>query len=124
MQQVSFATTSLYGQEFPYQHDATADSSAAGISATSAVGQDAHGRLTDSAREEAIRRAGDALIAAMGRKEASRRRYNASSCLTDKADMDQADLQAQEARRLMEALIRGRSAAQVERMERQRGLGA
>lgn len=78
--------------------------------------------LTDDERESAIKRAGDALITAYTRKEAARRRYDASSCLTDKADMDAADMHAREALRLMETLIRGRSAAQIERMERERGL--
>lgn len=87
-------------------------------------GRLSEGRLSDSERESAIKRAGDALIAAYSRKEAARRRYDTSSCLTDKADMDAADLQAREALRLMEALIRGRSAAMVARMERERGLNA
>jgi hypothetical protein len=79
-------------------------------------------RLSDESREDAIRRAGAALIAAYSRKEAARRRYEVSSCLTDRADMDAASLDARQALRVMEALIRGRSAQMVARMEQERGL--
>lgn len=79
-------------------------------------------RLSDSERDAAIKRAGAALESAMSRKEAARRRYEASSCLLDRADMDAAGAQARAALSLMERLIRGRSAAQVLRMERERGL--
>jgi hypothetical protein len=78
--------------------------------------------LSDEGREAAIKRAGYALIAAKGRAEASRRRYAESSCLTDKADEDAANSDARRALELMTALIRGRSAAQVKRMEQERGL--
>jgi hypothetical protein len=74
------------------------------------LGENAVGeRLSDESRESAIRRAGDALIAAYTRKEAARRRYSTSSCLTDKADEDCAAMDAGRALEAMQALIRGRS---------------
>jgi hypothetical protein len=75
--------------------------------------------LSDEVREQQIHNAGRALVDAKGRADAARRRYAESSCLTDKADQDAAELQAREALRLMEVLIWGRSAAQVARMERE-----
>lgn len=65
--------------------------------------------LADDEREAEILRAGNEIEAAMGR-------YAASSDLIDRADADRARLR-------MEALIRGRSAAQVQRMEQERGIG-
>lgn len=64
--------------------------------------------MSDSAREEAIKEAGKAL-------EAAHVLYLASGCFHDAAARDQA-------LRRMEDLIRGRSQAQVEKMERELGL--
>jgi hypothetical protein len=64
--------------------------------------------MTDAEREYAIREAGKALEAAQATAEAS-------SCFHDIAARD-------EARRYMEALIRGRSQEQVRQMERELGL--
>lgn len=78
--------------------------------------------LTDDEREAAIKRAGAALIAAMGRKEAARRRYESSGCFQDAAAVDVADQDARRALEFMTALIRGRSADAARQMEIERGL--
>ena len=64
--------------------------------------------FTDDDREQAIVRAGNAMKAAFAR-------YEGSSNFADLGD-------AHRARMSMESLIRGRSAAQVARMEQSRGL--
>lgn len=64
--------------------------------------------FTDDDREQAIVRAGNAMKAAFAR-------YEGSSNFADLGD-------AHRARMSMESLIRGRSAAQVTRMEDKRGL--
>lgn len=65
-------------------------------------------RMSDEEREDAICRAGKAIEHHMGL-------YAASSDLMDRGDADRARL-------LMQQLIAGRSAEQVARMERERGL--
>lgn len=65
-------------------------------------------RMSDEEREDAIRRAGNAIEHHMAQ-------YAASSNLADRGDADRARL-------LMQQLIAGRSAEQVARMERERGL--
>lgn len=64
--------------------------------------------MSDEEREFAIKEAGAALIHAQAV-------YHASGCFHDAAARD-------EARRYMEALIRGRSQAQVRAMERAMGI--
>ena len=64
--------------------------------------------FTDDDREQAIVRAGNAMKAAFAR-------YEGSSNFADLGD-------AHRARMSMESLIRGRSAAQVARMEQERAL--
>ena len=64
--------------------------------------------FTDDDREQAIVRAGNAMKAAFAR-------YEGSSNFADLGD-------AHRARMSMESLIRGRSAAQVTRMEQERAL--
>jgi hypothetical protein len=78
--------------------------------------------LTDESREIAIVRAGKLVEWFMAEHDAARRRYLGSSDLADKGDADGALLSAQQAQSLMLRLIRGRSAQQVARMERERGL--
>lgn len=66
--------------------------------------------LTDQTREEAIRRAGSAMHAWYSRYEMSARKDAGALA------------QAVHCQQQMYALIRGRSAAQVARMEQERGL--
>jgi hypothetical protein len=73
-------------------------------------------RLSDESREDAIRRAGAALIAAYSRKEAARRRYEVSSCLLDAADESAALVDVRTVVRLLEKLIQPASNTLLERL--------
>jgi hypothetical protein len=75
---------------------------------TEDVSDPLRGVMTDEEREYAITQAGEALLCAQTKAEQS-------SCFSDIAARD-------EARRYFEALIRGRSAAQIHKMELERGL--
>lgn len=78
--------------------------------------------MQDLEREYAIQEAGKALEDAQAHYERCKAAYGRSGCFGHAAEVDTARAGRDEARRYMEALIRGRSPAQVRHMERERGL--
>lgn len=78
--------------------------------------------LSDAARELAIIRAGKAIERHMAAYLALEQVYALTGCFADIGDAERQQRMAHEACRLMEALIAGRSKAQVLRLEIKRGL--
>ncbi len=77
---------------------------------------------SDAEREYAIKQAGIALEEAQREVERCTALYDESGLFSDMAALHLAVDQRDDARRYMEALIRGRSAEQVARLESERGL--
>jgi hypothetical protein len=78
--------------------------------------------LTDEAREEAIKRAGEAVERHMAKRAVALLEFDITNNFADKGDADRHRLMAEEAARLMADLIRGRSPEYVAKIERERGL--
>jgi len=78
--------------------------------------------LSDEQREAAILCAGKAIERHMQAHQRALYDYDLTNNLLDKADADRYRLMAEEAQRHMTALIKGRSAEVVARLEQERGL--
>jgi len=79
-------------------------------------------RLTDEAREAAIKLTGKAVERHMANHKKALLDYDITNCLADKGLADRYRLMAEEAARLMALLIKGRSSEAASRMEQERGL--
>jgi hypothetical protein len=86
------------------------------------VGRGLPPRITDEEREVAIKRAGELVEWFVGQQQLAYKRWAAFGNFIDKADSDSARTRADHARVCMEALIKGRSQAQIQRLEAERGL--
>jgi hypothetical protein len=78
--------------------------------------------ISDAEREAAILCAGKAIERHMASCQRALLDYDISNNLLDKADADRYRLMAEEAQRHMTALIKGRSAEVIARLEQERGL--
>lgn len=103
----SFAPAAI-GTESPCLQDRSADSVNPSADADTSRRTELTRPFSDDDREAAIKRAGAALEKHMAQ-------WEETGCFAARGDADRA-------RRLMELLIAGRSAEQVAKMERERGL--
>lgn len=79
-------------------------------------------RLTDDAREVAIARAGKAIERHMSAFQALEKVHECTGCFADIGEAERQLRMAHQAQELMTRLIKGRSKAQVLRLEIKRGL--